>query len=156
MVDDDTRKAVEQLPMSFADRPHALQRRAIGDHEEVVVGGRVRVGSKPLDAVEEVVQRRDRVRAHGIGLATERLDEMDDRKRRSHRVAIGVLVADGEHPTRVADPLDHDIGHDAEVDRQVERHPCFRWAGRPVGRPRRRRGLGGMTAEGGSSAESPS
>ena len=42
--------------------PTRVERAAVGDHEQVVVGVGVRVGPEALDARQEVVERRDRVR----------------------------------------------------------------------------------------------
>ena len=48
---------------------------AIGRDEQVVVGRRVRIGPKALDAIEEVVQRRYWVRADRVGLPPSDLDD---------------------------------------------------------------------------------
>ena len=69
VVDDDPRQAGEQLGVPVADVPDPLERAAVGDHDQVVRRGGVRIGPEPLDAVEEVVQRRDRVGADRIGAA---------------------------------------------------------------------------------------
>ena len=70
--------------------PTRSERRAVGQHEQVVSGVRVRVGPDPLDAVEEGIQRRHRVRADGIRPAPEPLDETNDAERGPERVGIGV------------------------------------------------------------------
>ena len=46
--------------------PDPLERPAVGDDEQVVGRGRVRVGPEPLDAGQEVVERRRRVGADGV------------------------------------------------------------------------------------------
>ena len=140
------------------DRADALERAAVGDRR----GGRSRRPGPGRSGTarrrQEVVQRRDRVRAHRVGRAAERLDELDDAERRPERVGIGVLVADGQHPPRAAEALDDDVRHGVEVRRQVDGHRrACRWAGpaRRVGRRRRRVAWAGSTADGGSSAGRP-
>ena len=64
VVDDDARQPREQVGVADADLADPLERAAVGDDEQVVRRGRVRVGPEALDAGDEVVQRRDRVRAH--------------------------------------------------------------------------------------------
>ncbi len=61
----------------------AIERPAIGHDEEVVAGGRIGIGPEPLDPGDEVVERRDRIGAHRIGRAAERLDDARDAERRT-------------------------------------------------------------------------
>ena len=102
MVDDHARQAFEQLAMALAHRADPLEGRAVGDDQQVVGSGRIGVGPEPLDAVEEVVQRRHRVGADRVGRAAQRVDDVDDAKRRPERVGIGVLVAHREDAPRAA------------------------------------------------------
>ena len=121
MVDDDPRQPREQLGVAGADRADPLERAAVGDDHEVVGGRRVRVGPEPVDAGEEVVERRERVRADGDRrAAAQRLDEPDDRERRAERVGVGVLVADRQHAPGAAQPLDDGVGDGVEVWREVD------------------------------------
>ena len=60
------RDAREQVGVPDTDRPDPLERAAVGDDEEVVVGGRIRVGPDALDARQEVVERRRRVGRHDV------------------------------------------------------------------------------------------
>ena len=95
--------------MAFADGADALQRRAIGRDEQVVVGRRVRIGPKPLDAIEEVVQRRYWVRADRVGLPPNHSISRTTPSVAPSVSRVRVLVADGEHATRATDPLDDNI-----------------------------------------------
>ena len=161
VVDDDPRQAGEQLGVPAGDVPDPLERSAVGDHDQVVRRGGVRIGPEPLHAVEEVVQRRDRVGAHRIGQPAVRLDQPDDAERGPERVRVGVLVADREHAPGPAQAIDDGLRDGVEVWAEVDRHRVvFRgaWpdglradAGRaPVRWPRGRGGTGGRTADGGS------
>ena len=122
VVDDDSRQALEQVGMAPADVADAVQRAAVGDHEQVVGGLRVRVGPEALHAPQEVVQGRDRVGADGVGTAAQGLHEMDDPERGSERVGVGVLVADGQHAPRAAQPIDDGVRNGVEVRREVDGH----------------------------------
>ena len=71
---------------------------AIGDDEQVVRRVGVGIGPEPLDAREEVVQRRDRVGADRVGRAAERLD--DARRRRGSPRACPRRGSRGRRPAR--------------------------------------------------------
>ena len=89
---------------------------------QVIRRGGVRIGPEPLDAVEEVVQRRDRVGAHRIGERAVRLDEPDDTERGPERVRVGVLVADRQHAPGPAKAIDDGLRDGVEVGPEVDRH----------------------------------
>ena len=75
MVDDHPRQALEQLRVAAADRADPIERAAVGDDEQVVVGaGSGSVRTRPTPG-QEVVQRRNRIREDGVARAPLALDE---------------------------------------------------------------------------------
>ena len=67
MVDDDARHSLEELRMSPAHLADPIERAAVRDDDEVVVGRRVRIAPDALDTGEEVVQGRRRVGRDRVG-----------------------------------------------------------------------------------------
>ncbi len=126
MVDDDAWQPGEQVGMADADLADPLQGAAVGDDDEVVGRGRVRIGPKAGDTLDVVVERWHRVGAHGIGGAAERLDDPDDPERRPQRVGVGVFVADGQHPPGAAKAVDDGRGNVPEIRTQIDGHRCGR------------------------------
>src|SRR4029079_1635376 len=115
--------------------------------------------SEPLDPIDERIQRRNRVRADRIGGTPEPFDEPHDTERGTDRVRIRVLMRDGQDAPRPTEPLDDDVRHSGQIGRQIHGHRDERLVlavFAEAWRPRRRRGFGGTTAEGGSSDASPS
>ncbi len=116
-------RRVEQLGMPHAHGADPVQRPAVGDHEQVVVGrrGPDRSGTARSPAGSRRAAgpgRCTRGRAWPPSASTSR----DDRERRAERVRVGVLVADRQDaPSRPKAVHDH-VRDRREARRQVDGH----------------------------------
>ncbi len=106
VIEDDARQALEHIGVPLSDGADPIDGPAVGDHEQVVVGVRLRVGAGAVDIRQEVVDRRERIGEDRGRPATDPLDEPADRQRRAERVCVGVLMADGEHVAGRRDAVD--------------------------------------------------
>ena len=122
VVEDDPRQPLEELGVPFPDSAHPIERAAVRDHEQVVVGVGVRIRAEPLDARQEAVQLRNRVGADRVGATAARLHDRGHREGGAERVRIGVLVPDGQHPSRASQPFDDGTRNHVEVRAEIDAH----------------------------------
>ena len=110
VVDDHPRQVAEQLRVAVGDRADALGRRAVGQHQQVVGDGGIRIRADALDVGHERVDRRRLVGEHRGRAPADGLDQAAQRERRAERVRVRVLVADGEHLARASQASHHLVG----------------------------------------------
>ena len=110
VVDDHPRQIAEQLRVPAGDRADALGRRAVGQDQQVVGDGGIRIRADALDVGHEGVDRRRLVGEHRGRAPADGLDQAAQRERRAERVRVRVLVADGEHLARASQASHHLIG----------------------------------------------
>ena len=122
VVEDDPRQPFEELRVPFPDSAHAIERAAVRDHEQVVVGVGIRIRAEPLDARQEAVDLRNGVRAHRVCPTATCLHDGGDGERRAERVGIGVLMPDGQDPSRAAQSFDDRRRNRVEVRAEIDAH----------------------------------
>ena len=110
VVDDHPRQVAEQLRVAAGDRADALGRRAVGQDQQVVGDGGIRIRADALDVGHERVDRRRLVGEHRGRAPADGLDQAAQRERRAERVRVRVLVADGEHLARASQASHHLVG----------------------------------------------
>ncbi len=111
VIQHDTRQALEQIGVAARDGADAIDGPAVRHDEQVVVGIRLRIGSSAIDVGQEVVDGWKRIGKDRGRTAARALNEPADRKGRTERVRVGVLMPDGEDLSGRPDPLDDGVRH---------------------------------------------
>ena len=160
VIDEDPRQPLEQLGVARPDLADPLQRSAVEDDQQVVARRRVRIGPEALRPGHEPVERRDRIGAHQVGRSAVGFDHGRDAECRPERVGVGVLVAHRQDASRRARRSTTRSGTAARYGNRSTVTAAVAAAvavgpGRAAPAPRCAR-TGGRTADGGSSARSPS